>query len=1223
MKKMCSMIKILAIDDNQDNLITLKALINDAFPNAVVYAELSGMKGIGSARFYDPDVILLDILMPEMDGFDVCKKIKADKVTADIPVVFLTALKGDKESRIRALECGGEAFLTKPIDVSELTAQIRAMVKIKRAKIEKRDENERLNNLVTERTQQLERELEERRKAEIALKNSEGQLRGIFENLQDAYFRANLNGLFTMVSPSAIKMYGFSSADELIGKPAELLYADPKDRAEMISALKNEGRIEDLTLKARKKDGSTIWVSMNVQLVKDPDGKIIGTEGVVRDINERVAAERLLRESEEQFKHVFEAANVGKSITLPTGEININQGFCDMLGYSREELRHKKWQDITPFDDIQPTQELIAPLLRGEKNDARFTKRYIHKNGTFVWVDVSVAMLRDQQNTPLHFITTVIDITDQVMAKAALRKSEETARALLNGIPESAFLMELDGTVIAANITVAQRLNTKLDDLVGVNMYKLVDPEVAERRRRYQEQVVTTKQPVQFEDERFGRTIDNRIHPILDQLGNVTQLAIIGIDITERKLAEERLRESEMRSRSTFDQSPVGSVIVGLDKRFIKANAAFCKFSGYSEEELIGKSISDITHPEDVEIGMTELKSLLQGSDGSLIVQKRYLRKDGTIVWGEVSISLGRDVENKPLCFLPIIQDITERKQAEKQITLLNRAIEQSTVSVVITNKEGIIEYTNPKVRELTGYTAEELMGKNPRIFNSGEQPVEFYEELWKTILSGNNWKGEFHNKKKNGELYWESATLSPITNRRGEIINFVAIKEDITERKTIIRELVTAKEKAEKSEDQILQQKQQIELDNNRLEGLLRISQFDTNSTQELLDFALEEAINLTNSKIGYIYFYNENTQEFILNTWSKEVMSECAVNEPQSVYNLDKTGCWGEAVRQRKPIIINDYKAYNPLKRGTPEGHVQLEKFLTIPVIFDSKIVAVAGVANKTDDYNDSDIRQLTLLMDNVWKISERLFLIEDLRKAKEKAEESDRLKSSFLANMSHEIRTPMNSIMGFASLLPEEESKELIANYASIIVRNSEQLVHVIDDIVLYSRLQTKLLKNIPIKFNARDLLFEVKQSFNLPDFHKGVELLIDTDTNEALWIKSDYEKLNQVFTNLITNAFKYTPSGTITIGIINDDNQLKFFVKDTGMGIPASEKERIFDRFYRASNVNKGAIGGTGLGLSIVKELIDLLGGKVWVESQEANTVEGKAGGSTFYFTIGEN
>ncbi len=214
--------------------------------------------------------------------------------------------------------------------------------------------------------------------------------------------------------------------------------------------------------------------------------------------------------------------------------------------------------------------------------------------------------------------------------------------------------------------------------------------------------------------------------------------------------------------------------------------------------------------------------------------------------------------------------------------------------------------------------------------------------------------------------------------------------------------ELLAIKANLEDNAQESLKQKQDIEFNNERLESLLRISQFQSSTLEELLDFALDESIKLTNSKIGYIYFYNENTQEFTLNTWSKEVMNECCVNKPQTVYQLDKTGCWGEAVRQRKPIIINDYENENPHKKGTPEGHVKLLKFLTIPVFSEGKIVAVAGVANKPSDYNSSDVRQLTLLMNSVWKISERIGLIERLKIEKENAEENKLMFESMTKNV-----------------------------------------------------------------------------------------------------------------------------------------------------------------------------------------------------------------------------
>ena len=168
------------------------------------------------------------------------------------------------------------------------------------------------------------------------------------------------------------------------------------------------------------------------------------------------------------------------------------------------------------------------------------------------------------------------------------------------------------------------------------------------------------------------------------------------------------------------------------------------------------------------------------------------------------------------------------------------------------------------------------------------------------------------------------------------------------------------------------------------RLKSIIEILQSKHDSIQEFLDFGLNEAIKLTESKIGYIYYYSEKKKQFTLNTWSRSVMRECEITEPQTVYNLDGTGIWGEAVRQSKTIIVNDFRDSNPLKKGHPEGHVALHKFMTIPIFRNNKIVAVVGVANKESNYTENDTLQLTLLMDSVWNIIGQIGSDEALKKS-----------------------------------------------------------------------------------------------------------------------------------------------------------------------------------------------------------------------------------------------
>ncbi len=230
-----------------------------------------------------------------------------------------------------------------------------------------------------------------------------------------------------------------------------------------------------------------------------------------------------------------------------------------------------------------------------------------------------------------------------------------------------------------------------------------------------------------------------------------------------------------------------------------------------------------------------------------------------------------------------------------------------------------------------------------------------------------------------------------------------------------------------------------------------------------------------------------------------------------------------------------------------------------------------------------------------------------------AKEKAEESNRLKSAFLANMSHEIRTPMNAIMGFSDLMVEAEGEEK-TRYADIVNKSSTLLLKMIDDVVIVSRLQSERLPITISTIRPSELIRDVFQMLNFPDVKKGFVLRINIPSEHMnLSIESDSEKIRQILTNLASNAMKYTFNGYVELGFEANQRDLEFYVMDTGMGIPDEEKERIFEAFYRGQMGLLSAIRGTGLGLSIAKMLVELLGGKIGLTSELGK-------GSRFYFTI---
>lgn len=275
------------------------------------------------------------------------------------------------------------------------------------------------------------------------------------------------------------------------------------------------------------------------------------------------------------------------------------------------------------------------------------------------------------------------------------------------------------------------------------------------------------------------------------------------IDVTRRKAAEEALRESEESNRRIIDTALEGIIRMDTEHRIVYTNRRITEMLGFDPEEMLGRAVEAFLFPDDVGDHRGKMARRREGHGERY--ERRYRHKDGRAVWTIVSAVPLVDADGAFIGSFAMVTDITERKLAEDQLRKLSRAIEQSPASVVITDKTGTIEYVNPKFTRLTGYTLEEAIGENPRILKSGEQPSEYYRNLWKTILAGEEWQGEFHNRKKNGELYWEVASISPIRDAKGNIANFIAVKEDITRRKEA-EEALRVSEEALKKRNQIFE---------------------------------------------------------------------------------------------------------------------------------------------------------------------------------------------------------------------------------------------------------------------------------------------------------------------------------------------------------------------------------------------------------------------------------
>jgi len=478
--------------------------------------------------------------------------------------------------------------------------------------------------------------------------------------------------------------------------------------------------------------------------------------------------------------------------------------------------------------------------------------------------------------------------------------------------------------------------------------------------------------------------------------------------------------------------------------------------------------------------------------------------------------------------------------------------------------------------------------------------------------------------------------SASPIRDGNGRKVGSFAMVTDITARKRAESELRTAHDSLElrvqerTSELAHTNENLQIEiaereraeatrrLNEIRLEAMLRLYSMKEQSVKEVADFALEQAVVITDSKIGYLAFLNDDESVLTMYSWSKGAMAECAVADRPVEYPVHSTGLWGEAVRQRKPIITNNYAAPSPHKRGTPPGHVKVVRHMNIPVFDANKIFAVAGVGNKATDYDETDVRQLTLLMSGMCDLIRRKRSQEALQAAKEAAEAATRAKSEFLAMMSHEIRTPMSGVIGMLDILLKSTQTADQQHYTRMARDNAESLLVILDDILDTSKIESGRLALETIPFCPREVLVQAVESFRVRAGDKGLTLTCEVEESVPRVLVGDPTRLRQILVNLIGNAVKFTEHGSIDVHAKCDSFRdatavLEVTVRDSGVGIAPEAMKRLFQKFQQADTSTTRKYGGTGLGLSICRGLVELMGGTIEAESEAGR-------GTTFRFSV---
>jgi two-component system sensor histidine kinase/response regulator len=724
-------------------------------------------------------------------------------------------------------------------------------------------------------------------------------------------------------------------------------------------------------------------------------------------------------------------------------------------------------------------------------------------------------------------------------------------------------------------------------------------------------------------------------------------------------------------------------------------NEKFCEISQYSRDELIGNNhrlLNSGHHPK--EFFQQMYRTIANGQVWRGEIRNRA--KDGSIYWVSTTIVPTLDAAGKPLRYVAIRADITDRKRAEdalnkslaatkaslKELADQKFALDQHAI-VATTDVQGTITYVNEKFCEISQYSRDELIGNNHRLLNSGHHPKEFFQQMYHAIANGQVWHGEIKNRAKAGSFYWVATTIVPLTGENGKPRQYIAIRADITERKQT-EEMLREKERSLSESQRIAhigswtldpkdpagrlvwsdelyrmygvsrdtftptvgkllervfpedrsaieqwfaacvagEKPGDVEFRMRLPDGAIRVFsrrgelQYDTDhrpvrmvgTSQDITERRQtedslresEERFHVMANGIqqlawmahadGSIFWYNQRWYDYTGTTleetkgWTWE-----KIHDPVFLpYVMER---WKEAI-----ATGNVFDMEFPLRRA--DG--QFRMFLTrVMPVRNSEGRVVRWLGTNTDI---SEIKQAE----------------EASRRARVEAEEANNAKSNFLANMSHEIRTPMNAIIGMTYLALRAGPAPEQRSYLSKISGAADSLLVIINDILDFSKMEAgKMeLENIPFSLgevlsNLHDIVIHAAKQKNIT-----IVFLAAQDVQPDLI--GDPLRLGQILINLVNNAIKFTQAGQVAVEVSADEvaqhrTQLRFSVSDTGIGMSPEQVSKLFQSFNQADASHTRKFGGTGLGLAITKQLCDLMGGTLSVESKLGK-------GTTFLFSV---
>ena len=925
--------------------------------------------------------------------------------------------------------------------------------------------------------------------------------------------------------------------------------------------------IQDLNLQLRKKidsevvstesfiipnKGNKIPISIETDLILENGSELL-LEVISKKENGELIKEAItpviekpISESENKYKVLFDNANDAILLVKNESVVDFNSKALEIFRCTKEEIINKTPYDLSPElqpDGSQSIEETKKKIDKALNEGPQFFE-WVHKRPDNSLFDAEVSINSVVLNGETYIQSIIRDITKKKQAELELKESKISLTTLLKNLPGVAYRCRND-----QNWTM-EFISEGCFNLTGYSSEQLVNNSVisySDLIHPEDKNMVWEKVQEAINERKSFKLIyrlnssDNKTKWVWEQGNGIFSpdnelLYIEGLinDITEQKLIEEALQFSEAKFRSLVEESLVGVYII-QDGKFPYVNPRLAEILGYTTDEILSsKSLTDLIYEEDVKLVQENLKKRISGEVKTLHYSFRGKKKDNTIIDLEVMGSFTL-YDGKP-AVIGTLLDVSKRKKAEKELTKLSRAVEQSPASIIITDINGNIEYVNPKFCEITGYSQEEILGRNPRLLKFGDYPESYYKNLWEKIKAGQEWRGEFHNKKKNGESFWELASISPIKDANGKITNFLAVKENITEAKKTNIELRKLSRAVEQNSSTII------------ITNLNWQIEYVNPKYSELTGYTAEEVAGKKPKCLEYIQASSDDYENFLEyvqrgNEWRGEFL--------------------------------------NKKKNG--------EDFW--------ELASISSIRN-----SEGETTHYLIIKED---ITLRKKAEEELKLAKEKAEEMNRLKSVFLANMSHELRTPMVAILGYSDILRKESDNQNLQEMSNEIYDSSRRLMNTLNLLLDLSKIEANKETINYLEIDVGEVAAEEFAIYEGLAKRKNLFYNVNKPDNPIITLL-DERMLRQIINNLVSNAVKFTDTGRVVLTVkkeLKDEKEnVLIKISDTGIGIPQNSQKLIFEAFRQISEGLARKFEGTGLGLTVTKKFVEMMNGEIEIESE---------------------